>query len=466
MKKILLTAALLPLLGAGCSVPEIDLSSLPTFSGTPERIENPQIGFNFIRFYANDDEGPAGAKKKVRTLNTSTPFVQPEAIFTDFDTLGVQAYRQFQQADLMWETIEPQNDKWNFTAPDAVLLNSQSESVPIVTLFRLQYASPTAPWITSPSGFQKSLSDDAKDYLSTVIDRYGASVKYWEIGNEMDHWRAADPGSTRGKETLPASYPLDGFSPQEQGTFFKEVAAFIRERDDDAVIVMPGMGSIADETVKSWLGGVLETAGPDTFDIVNYHFYAEDWRTYAALRESFGTYLAANGLSDIPVWFTETGSTWSEDTARVRKQKSPASEEEQAADIFRRLIPAYGHGDSLTMWHTYIGSPVLAGNEWGGFGIIDDKGNKMRSYYSYKLLTDELIPFTKAETLSDDPRGVNAYAFTVDGSKKYAAWGSGSYTAPTGTTQYASVVADAQGNFTWKDVSGPITLSSIPILIR
>jgi len=93
-------------------------------------------------------------------------------------------------------------------------------------------------------------------------------VKYWEIGNEMDHWRAADPTpaattqSKRSPRGLPPSYPLDGFSPQEQGAFFAQVADFIRARDPDAVIVMPGMGGLSDYTLNTWLAGVIEGGAP------------------------------------------------------------------------------------------------------------------------------------------------------------------------------------------------------------
>ncbi|RMD97366.1 MAG: hypothetical protein D6816_17690, partial [Bacteroidetes bacterium] len=58
----------------------------------------PQFGLNFIRFYWGPNDNP------------TADFVQPNAIFNDFQFLGVQAFRQFVKADLFWNIIEPQDN--------------------------------------------------------------------------------------------------------------------------------------------------------------------------------------------------------------------------------------------------------------------------------------------------------------------------------------------------------------------
>lgn len=63
----------------------------------------------------------------------------------------------------------------------------------------MQYAPGTPPWARSPDEFEPALGSEAQEYLDAVIERYGPVVKYWELGNEMDHWRAADPQQSTDK---------------------------------------------------------------------------------------------------------------------------------------------------------------------------------------------------------------------------------------------------------------------------
>ncbi len=173
----------------------------PTSQPALSRPAQPQIGVNFVAFYIS--EAQRGA------VDTQIPFRQPDWIFNDFRALGVQAYRQLTLADLFWDVVEPSSGRFHFDQADTVIPNAEFE--PIVTLFALQYASPTPPWETSPTRFQKTLGPEARAYLEQVIARYGQVVRYWEIGNEMDHWRAADPGAglPSGAERIPLAPQMD-----------------------------------------------------------------------------------------------------------------------------------------------------------------------------------------------------------------------------------------------------------------
>lgn len=429
----------------------------------PERPDKFQIGLNFIRFYQNQSDRTAGRA----TPDTTTPALQPEAIFSDFEALGAQVYRQFVLADLMWNIVEPAEGEWNFTEADAVLTHSPQE--PIVTLFAMQYASPTPPWDERGGPFQTTFGDDAKAYLDAVVGRYAPYVKYWEIGNEMNHWRSVDeagsnqPGGATDK--VPPSAMDVGFSPEEQGKFIADAADYIRALDPDAVIVLPGMGGLDDYTLDTWLAGVIKGGGEDAFDIVNYHFYNQ-WDRYALQRERLAAFLEEHGMADKPVWNTETGST--SEASLPTRTDYPNSATSQAADIFRRLIPAYGHGDAVAIWHTYIGSPVSEGNTWAGYGIMTDKAVEKPAYHSFRLLTSELIPFAEVETLSDTIPD-NRYKITTEsGETKYVFWGSVSAAVPEGASQMASVIPSEDGVFTWTKVAAgqKVTLTDEPILLK
>jgi hypothetical protein len=423
------------------------------------RPANLQIGLNFIRVYFSN---------RPNELDTTTPYLQPDAIFRDFKDLGVHAYRQFVKADLLWDVVEPRDNQWNFAQADAVIPHPDFE--PIVTLFRLQYASPTPPWATSPQQFQKRIGVEATDYLEMVVKRYAPYVKYWELGNEMPFWRAADPSDQgkkpeQGEEKMPAAYPTDGFSPREQGVFLAQAAAIIRKNDPDAVILSPALPGLSDYDLNIWLPGVIAGGGKDWFDIVNYHFYG-GWEQFTMSRPKFQEQLKKLGLDSKPVWMTETGATSS--ATLTLRTNYPNSTESQAADIFRRIVQAWGNGDAFVAWHTYIATSDNTSN-WRAYGIRSEKGNAQPAYYAFKLLTSELVPFARVEKISADAKGVNAYKITTQaGAVKYVAWGRGNYTIPPGVTQTTSVIPKADGNYAWQPTQAGkvVALSASPVLFK
>ena len=429
----------------------------PTASAALQRPENLQIGLNFILFFWS---------QRPDALDFTTSYLQPEAMFKDMKALGAQAYRQFVKADLMWDVVEPQDNQWNFAQADAVIPNPEFE--PIVALFRMQYASPTPPWATSPEQFQKTLGPEAIDYLKTVVQRYAPYVKYWEVGNEMSYWRAADPDGQDNPdlgEALPPAYPRDGFSPREQGVFLAQAAAVIRQYDPDAVIVVPAIPSLSDYDRETWLPGMLEGGGKDWFDIFNYHDYG-GWEQFTLNRPKLQQTLVKLGLDQKPVWNTETGST-SSATLTLRTDY-PNSPETQAADVFRRIVQAWGHGDAFVVWHTYITSNDTGGI-WPAYGLRTQKGQAQPAYAAFQLLTSELVPFATVEQLSSDARGVCAYKITTDaGAVKYVVWGTGRYTLPVGVTQQTSVIPAGDGSYAWQPAQAgqAVTLSPNPILIK
>ena len=414
----------------------------------------PQLGLNFVRFFW-DGPGEAGRA--------------PDEIFGDLAGLGAAAYRQFVKADLLWDLVEPAPGDWTFAHADAVV--PRAGFLPLPTLFAMQYASPTPPWETDPAKFQKTLGPEARRYIETVVRRYAPYVKYWELGNEMEHWRIADPGDSglaraRRSDRVPDARPADGFSPREQGRFLAEAAAVVRANDPDAVIVLPGMAGLDDYSLETWLPGVVAGGGKDWFDVVNYHFYS-DWESLPIRRPRLAAAMKKLGIADKPVWQTETGSS-SDPSLNIRTDY-PNSPETQAADVFRRIVQGYGFGDSLVVWHCYIPSMPNPQSDWRAYGVRDPQGNPTLAGHAFRLLTSELVPWTKVERLAADPRGANVYRFTLpDGARKIVAWGSGTYAAPAGAAQFVSVVPAADGTFAWQAVApgAALPLYPVPILVK
>jgi hypothetical protein len=407
----------------------------------------PQLGLNFMRYHWDKPGEKAFTNDEMASSLTA---------------LNIDAMRQLVRADLVWRDVEPQNDVWNFSRADSVL--SDAPVTPIVTLFSLQYASGSPPWEKGPGAFRPGLGVHAKDYVETVVKRYADQVKYWEIGNEMDHWRAADPGDRkRPPGRQPPHSPPGGYSPEAQGRFVAEVAALIRTHDPDAVILMPGMAGLSSYVLETWLPAFVRGAGPQGFDVVNYHFYGS-WRQFGERRGRLAQALRDAGVDDKPVWLTETGATSAMDlTARTNY---PNSEQQQAADVFRRTMLAWGEGDQAVFWHTFVSSPDRPRNRWRGYGLCRADGTMKPAFASMKLLGEHSRGHTQIVKMNGLDRGQHGYRLTMEnGSERWVVWGNGSTTIlrAKGMT---SVVPNAEGRHPFKAVPSSIPLSDIPTLLR
>jgi hypothetical protein len=132
-------------------------------------------------------------------------------------------------------------------------------------------------------------------------------------------------------------------------------------------------------------------------------------------------------------------------------------------------VQAYGFGESLVIWHCHARAPTEPQNDWRGYGLCDSAGRTKLAGHAFRLLTSELVPWTKIERLAADPRGANVYRFTLpDGAVKTVAWGAGTCAAPAGATRFAAAVPAADGTFAWRPLAPgqPLTLSPVPVLIK
>ena len=146
----------------------------------------------------------------------------------------------------------------------------------------------------------------------------------------------------------------------------------------------------------------------------------------------------------------------------------PNSDESQCADVFRRIIQGYAFGDEFVAWHTYIGS-TGEGNDWRDYGLRNPDGSFKPSYYCFRLLVEELIPFETVEMISGMPEFTNLYLITTRGGvRKYVVWGRGTFEMPTGMRELTSVFPNDDGSFDWEDVrEGTILeLFDLPVLLR
>ncbi len=417
-----------------------------------EKVEDNKykIGLNFIKFFYEK------SKRDTEVAENALP----ENIFADFQDLSVKIFRQYPKADWFWNVVEPTNNNRNWDNADVVI--NEKWYIKVLTLFSLQYASTNSPWLGESDTWKLGLSLDAKDYLDKIIERYGDEIKYWEIWNEMDHWRFYDEWEDRnkGSKYTGPMPPVEWFTPQQQWVFLKLVSNYIRSKDSDAIIVLPGMSNInKGYMLSTWFPGVIEGAWwTDFFDIINYHYY-DPWYKFAMKRKGLKIFMKDNGMEDKKVWLTETGV--SSDSSLDIRTDYPNSEEEQAKDVFRRIILSYAHGDSLVLWHTHTSSPSDINNDWRGYGILTREGDKKKAYYSYKLIVWLVSEIDNIEIISEWwRRWVNTYKLTMkDWGVSYVIFGQGDWVLPSDKTSYivTNIVSDSDGNmrnskYLWGDI--------------
>jgi hypothetical protein len=336
---------------------------------------------------------------------------------TLFEQVGAAGLRHFAPDDVAWSAVQYPNGLFKFSAADSVLAGSPTFGY-LPTFYGddvLNYYVPpgtasTNAWSAAAYGTQTTT------YLQTVVNRYKAKVKYWEIANEMNT-----------KTTPPA-----GFSAADFATFLVFNRNAIRAADPDAQIVLPGLlGNYGYPMANAyaWLQDLLTAGGAAGFDVFNYHDY-KSWWTLPTHYDQFRAILDAHGLQAVPIWVTETAQASRISTSNVNP--AYASIDGQAADVWRRPCLLFAKGAQTVFWHSYWSNP----NDPSGFhdmGLVDSAtGVRKKAWYSYRLLHDKIEGFTTATlvssgTTNDDNVNGGAGVWIVrfdfaDGTRRWVAW--------------------------------------------
>lgn len=329
--------------------------------------------------------------------------------------------RQMTFADIAWQQVEPSNNAWSFSRPDSCIKNTLNIA-PIPTLYGItagenDVVGLQVPWracSTAGCGWSAARdSVDSRDYVQTTVQRYKSYTPYWEISNEMNT-----------KMKRPLGLPLIDFV-----AFMKMNYRWIKNTDSQAQVLLPGLLGTCGfpfSSSCSWLRDYLSAGGGSTFDIMNYHDY-NAWWTLPAHYDSVIASLQKFNLAGRPIWVTECSISSDASTSLT---PSYASEDEQAADVWRRSACLFGKGAQVFIWHTLYSSGP--GSEWRHFGILDATGKRKKSFYSYKLLEEKIEGFQSAKFLSagvtsDNNSSGGSGTWIVefswqDGTKRWVLW--------------------------------------------
>jgi hypothetical protein len=342
-------------------------------------------------------------------------------IFTNITPLGVRGIRQLAPGDVTWSGLQPTNTlPLNFTNADQAFFNSAGV-LPIGTFYDVSSDTNSTglqvPWIRG-AGFNFSSNElyHASNYIYRVVSRYQGVTHCWEIANEMNT-----------KTNRNIGLPVNEFA-----AFLVTNRNWIRAADPQAQVVLPGcLGNYGYPITNAhaWLREILTLAGTNGFDVMNYHDY-KSWWVLPYDYDGYQSVLAEFNLTNMPVWITECSSASVSNNPNFTVPY--ASEDQQAADVWRRSCVLFGKGATTWFWHSLYSGPS------GGFancGLLTPGaagGQKKKSWHSFKLLVEKIEGFQSATALSIDSNQNNntnggggqwAVQFDwSDGTRRYVVW--------------------------------------------
>jgi len=126
---------------------------------------------------------------------------------------------------------------------------------------------------------------------------------------------------------------------------------WILAANPNAKVVLPGLigtYSLPFALSTNWLDQLLSAGGKGSFDVANYHDY-NSWWTLLHHYDMCRNVLDVHGLTNAPVWITETGFSSRTSTIITPRYSSPDA---QAADVWRRFALLLSKGAQLVAWHS------------------------------------------------------------------------------------------------------------------
>ena len=315
-------------------------------------------------------------------------------IFTNITPLGLRGTRHSNPGDANWLHIHPSTSTYDFTNTDLVFFNTNGV-MPIGTLY--EDPNPTnalnpglqVPWL-SGTGFNFTSNElvQASNYVSTVVSHYTNATHLWEIANEVS-------GITNRPRSLP---------PETFAAYLVTNRNWIHTVDPQAQVLLPGcLGGFGLPFTNNyiWLRQLLtslNSLGSPGFDVMNYHDY-KSWWVLPADFDGYRAVLAEFNLTNTPIWITECSSASTNNGFNPNTVVPYASEDQQAADVWRRSCLLFGKGASVWFWHSLYSDPI--GN-FANQGLLTPgagTGQKKKSWHAFRLLVEKIEGFQSAALL-------------------------------------------------------------------
>ena len=304
---------------------------------------------------------------------------------------GVRWLRGFYE----WQTIQPRQGYWNFALQDYLVASARANNLHLVgTLAYL------APWASANGGTRRFPIKDIqfwRDYVTAMVERYHADIKYWEVWNEFN-----------------GSFAENG-TPEIYAELVREASIAAKKIDPTAKIGM----SVANFDVN-FLDRVIKAGAANHFDYISVHPYEKlsalkfgGEPGFLAMAGVLRQMLASNHQpTDTPLWITEIGSV-----APIAPNLS--QDQAQANLLTKAYLLSIASGFQRVFWFEARG-PSYGGQ--ADFGLLRADMTPRPSYEALKAMTAILGASPTAVGRID--LGDGSYGFLFDARGKYvlSAW--------------------------------------------
>lgn len=309
----------------------------------------------------------------------------------------------FVRYDFLWERMEPEPGRYDFTAEDAIV--SQAREAGLGTRAILAYGNPhysAAGGTLERAGAGGGLPPFGvgsahyfppdpehlpayRRFAEAVADRFAGRVDDWEIWNE---------------ENVGARFWPPKEDPDAYATLLRTGAEGLRAGNPDVTVSSGGVFYPEVPPNAAYQGGLeflrnvydADPALGEVLDVVAWHPYQYPFVApelgpprNASVPESadeIDSLLERRGDGSLDRWVTELG--WpTHDSYGV-------SERRQAAYLVRAITALWVKGVDSVVWYTYADGPNADQNQEDAFGLVRYDGTPKPSYHALSTLTDVL----------------------------------------------------------------------------
>ena len=337
---------------------------------------------------------------------------------------------------LAWFNLNTAAGVYNFTPLDQFLNVSQSRGADVVytfgrtPLWASSQKTKTGSYTVGQCAPATSMTD-WDDFVTAIATHAQGRIKYWELWDEPNN-----PGTYCGD--MPTLI-----------TMVQHAYQIIKRIDPAATVLSPSSSSSGGPAWMSWF---LNTGGGQYFDVLAVHGY---WSTTAEdIQTVYGKYkplLAAHGMSNKPMWDTET--SWAGDGNLVTPVMA-----KQVSFVAKEFLLNWSVGFKRAGWYAYDGGSI-----WGGLWTAS--GGATAAATSYQETYRWMVGASLSSPCTMDSAGTWTCVLTrPNGYKAQAMWNSGksvTISAPSTYVEYLDL-AGVVHSFT----QGKVTIADSPILLE
>ncbi len=353
-----------------------------------------------------------------------------------FDDIGIKFARE---GLFVWEDIEETPGNYNWGETDAIVNLAQQKNAKLLfTIWAINLNDQQTCRLSGDPCYGDVSCTPCNmtrysEFLTASINRYKDSVKYWQVGNELNHaW----------KET-----------PESYADFAKFNYDIIKQNCPDCMVVLGGVSS-RPSGYYSFYRRVIKKAGVikndgngETFDIFDFH-WAGYYNNYTSLKDNRNnqTYYFKPYVNDIKndmrtnninadIWITEMGTYSSDPVDETGIVNPPQTERQQAVELVKRYIYSVSADVKkifwvkIMEWYNFAGKGV--NRYYDNTGLVnnptyDNDSSKKLSYYTYKKAVETLegsdwdnIQIIRENTGND---GIYVYKLLRGGKPVWIVW--------------------------------------------